>query len=63
MNKVSKQELFENTAIPKAVLTLSIPTVLSSLVMVLYNMADTYFVSQISTSASGSARRICAASL
>ena len=47
MNKVSKQELFENTAIPKAVLTLSIPTVLSSLVMVLYNMADTYFVGML----------------
>lgn len=47
MDKVSKQELFENTAIPKAVLTLSIPTVLSSLVTVLYNMADTYFVGML----------------
>lgn len=37
-------ELFENQKISKAVATLSIPTVLSTLVMVLYNIADTYFV-------------------
>ena len=39
-----KSILFEETPIPKAVMTLAIPTVLSSLVMVLYNLADTYFV-------------------
>lgn len=36
--------LFEQTPIPKAVAKLAIPTILSSLVMVLYNLADTYFV-------------------
>lgn len=36
--------LFEKTPIPKAVAKLAIPTILSSLVMVLYNLADTYFV-------------------
>lgn len=40
----SKTELFERTPIPKAVLTMAVPTVLSSLVMVIYNLADTYFV-------------------
>lgn len=30
--------------IPKAVMTMAVPTILSSLVMVIYNMADTYFV-------------------
>ena len=39
-----RDDLFENYPIPKAVAALSVPTVLSSLVMVLYNMADTYFV-------------------
>lgn len=39
-----KTELFERTPIPKAVMTLAIPTILSSLVMVLYNLADTWFV-------------------
>ena len=42
-----KAELFERTPIAKAVLTLSIPTVLSSLVMILYNLADTYFVGML----------------
>lgn len=36
--------LFEQTPIPKAVAKLAVPTILSSLVMVLYNLADTYFV-------------------
>lgn len=36
--------LFEQTPIQKAVVKLAVPTILSSLVMVLYNLADTYFV-------------------
>ena len=44
MEDNQKTELFESTPVPKAVMTLAIPTVLSSLVMVLYSMADTYFV-------------------
>lgn len=40
----SKKELFERMPVPKAVMTLAIPTIISSLVMVIYNMADTYFV-------------------
>lgn len=39
----TKEELFETYSIPKAVLVLSVPTVLSSLVTVLYSLADTYF--------------------
>lgn len=39
-----KTYLFENMPIPRAVAKLCIPTVLSSLVMVLYNLADTFFV-------------------
>ncbi len=42
-----KTELFERTPIPKAVMSLAIPTVLSSLVMVLYHLADTYFVGML----------------
>lgn len=44
MEHVQKSALFETMPIPRAVLALSVPTVLSSLVMVLYNLADTYFV-------------------
>ena len=47
MENTRKAELFERTPIPKAVFTLAVPTVLSSLVMVLYNLADTYFVGRL----------------
>ena len=37
-------ELMLNTPVPKAILTLSIPTVLSTVVALLYNLTDTYFI-------------------
>lgn len=40
------------TPIPRLITTLSIPTIISSLITVIYNTADTYFVSQIDKSAS-----------
>ena len=39
-----KTALFEQMPVPKAVMKLAVPTILSSLVMVIYNLADTYFV-------------------
>lgn len=47
MEQNDKTLLFEETPIPKAVVQLAVPTVCSSLVMVIYNMADTYFVGQV----------------
>lgn len=44
-----KLELFEKEAIPKAVLRLSVPTVCSNLVMILYSLADTFFVGLINS--------------
>lgn len=44
MEDQQKAILFESTPIPKAFITLAIPSILASLVMVLYNLADTYFV-------------------
>lgn len=41
------------TPIPKLIIRLSIPTTISMLVTNIYNVADTYFVSQLGTSASG----------
>ena len=43
----SKTYLFETMPIPKAVAQLSIPMVISSLVTVVYNLADTYFVGML----------------
>ena len=45
--KGDKLYLFETAPIPQAVGRLAVPTILSSLVMVLYNMADTYFVGML----------------
>lgn len=41
------------TPIPKLILSLAGPTVLSMLITSIYNLADTFFVGQLSTSASG----------
>ena len=41
------------TPIPKLILSLAAPTILSMLITSIYNLADTFFVGQISTSASG----------
>ena len=47
-------------SIPKAVLTLAIPTVLSSLVMIFYNLADTYFVGMLNDAVQNSAVTLAA---
>ena len=41
------------TPVPKLVIRLGIPTTVSMLITSVYNMADTFFVSQLGTSASG----------
>lgn len=40
------------TPIPKLILSLAIPTIISMLITAIYNMADTFFVSQINNQAS-----------
>ncbi len=39
--------LFERTPIPRAVIRMCVPTVLSSMVSVIYSLADTWFVGMI----------------
>ena len=43
----AKAYLFEEMPIPKAVMQLSIPIVVSSLVTIIYNLADTFFVGML----------------
>lgn len=43
---IKNKDIFENAPIPKAVATLALPTMLSMLVTIFYNMADTFFVGQ-----------------
>ena len=44
MEDTRKIMLFEQVPVPRAVAQLAVPTILSSLVMVLYNLADTWMV-------------------
>ncbi len=60
MEDARKSSLFETMPIPRAVLALSVPTVLSSLVMVLYNLADTYFVGMLDSPVQNSAVTLAA---
>lgn len=54
MSKASAQYIkMTETPVAKLILMLGIPTTISMLVTSIYNMADTYFVGQIGTSASG----------
>lgn len=56
MEEAAKQAQYQKmtaTPVPRLVLRLAGPTVLSMLITSIYNMADTYFVGQLSTSASG----------
>ena len=48
-------KIFESESIPRAIAALSIPTVLSSLVTILYSLADTYFVGMLNNSVQNSA--------
>lgn len=52
------QELFEHAPVPKAVAVMAIPTIITMLVVVIYNMADTFFIGQ-----TGDAMQVAAVSL
>lgn len=60
MEDINKITLFEKTPVAKAVIKLSVPTIISSLVMVIYNLADTYFVSMLNDSVQNSAVTLAA---
>ena len=47
MTKLSEKELFETAPVPRAVATLAIPTIISQVVTMIYNLADTFFIGQI----------------
>lgn len=53
MTKEEKFRQMIDTPVEKLIPRLAVPTIISMLVTSIYNMADTFFVSQIGTSASG----------
>lgn len=60
MESMEKAELFESAPVGKTVVTLAVPTVLSSLVMVIYNLADTWFVGMLNNSVENAAVTLAA---
>ena len=44
MMKNDKTELFETMPVGKALLTMAIPTIISQLITMIYNLADTFFI-------------------
>lgn len=49
----AKVQYMVETPIPRLIITLAIPTIISMLVTSVYNMADTFFVGKINTAATG----------
>jgi len=40
----TKTELFETMPVPRALMRMAIPTIISQLINLIYNMADTWFI-------------------
>ena len=53
MSSAERAKMMLSAPVSRIIPKLAIPTIISMLITSIYNMADTYFVSQISTSASG----------
>lgn len=54
-----KTYIFEKAKIPKAVFYLAIPTIISQLITIIYNWADTFFVGQLNNTNQLAAVTIC----
>ena len=46
----SKKELFESMPIPKAIMTMAVPTVISQLINLIYNIVDTFYIGRTGNS-------------
>lgn len=53
MQQSAQLEKMTQTPVGRLIAGLSVPTIISMLVTSVYNMADTFFVSKLGTSASG----------
>lgn len=53
MTSAERAQMMLHAPVSQIIPKLAVPTIISMLITSIYNMADTYFVSQISTSASG----------
>ena len=51
MSETSKRELFESVPVPRALSTMAVPTVISQLINLIYNMVDTLYIDEPTVSA------------
>ena len=56
---IAKKDLFEDTPIVDAILKLAVPTVMGQIILVIYNMADTFFIGLTDNNAKITAVTIC----
>lgn len=54
-----ERALFESSPIPRAILRLALPTVIGQAILVIYNMADTFFIGLTGSDAMVSAVTVC----
>lgn len=54
----NNEELFRSMPVTQAILTLAVPTVVSQIITIIYNMADTFFIGQL-----GDPKQVAAATL
>ena len=59
MHSAKKTELFESSPVLESVVKLAFPTVIGQIIMVIYNMADTFFISLTGSDAMISAVTVC----
>ena len=58
-DRYEELRVFSVYPIPRAVLTLAIPTVISQIILVIYNMADTFFIGKTGSDAMITAVTVC----
>ena len=44
MAKVSSKEIFETLPVPRAVKVMALPTIFSQIIVLIYNMTDTFYL-------------------
>ena len=50
MDQTSKEELFRSVPVPRALATMAIPTIISQLINLIYNVVDTFFIGRTGNS-------------
>ena len=50
MKNYTKTELFESVPVPRALAAMAVPTIISQLINLIYNMVDTFFIGRTGNS-------------